>query len=85
MASPPQSDPVPDCIFCGIVAGSLPAEIIDSDEHTVTLMDINPATRGHALVIPRKHAADLIEIERRRTSATAPSPPSGSPSAWRRP
>lgn len=52
----------PDCIFCGIVAGSLPAEIIDSDEHTITLMDINPATRGHALVIPRRHAADLLEI-----------------------
>jgi histidine triad (HIT) family protein len=62
MATPPESGPAPDCIFCGIVAGSLPAEIIDSDEHTVTLMDINPATRGHALVIPRKHTADLIEI-----------------------
>ena len=53
----------PDCIFCAIVAGDLPAEIIDSDEHTVTLMDINPATRGHALVIPRKHAADLLDID----------------------
>jgi histidine triad (HIT) family protein len=53
----------PDCIFCGIVAGEMPAEIIDSDDHTVTLMDINPATRGHALVIPRKHTADLLEID----------------------
>ena len=53
----------PDCIFCGIVAGDLPAEIIDSDEHTLTLMDINPATRGHALVIPREHSADLLEID----------------------
>ena len=51
-----------DCIFCGIVAGDLPAEILDSDEHTVAFMDINPATRGHALVIPRKHATDLLEI-----------------------
>jgi histidine triad (HIT) family protein len=51
-----------DCIFCAIAAGDGPAEIIDSDEHTVAFMDINPATRGHALVIPRTHSADLIEI-----------------------
>jgi histidine triad (HIT) family protein len=53
---------VPDCIFCGIVAGELPAEIVDSDEHTVAFMDISPATRGHALVVPRNHSADLMEI-----------------------
>ena len=51
-----------ECIFCAIVAGELPAEIIDSDENTVAFMDINPATRGHALVIPRTHSADLLEI-----------------------
>ena len=51
-----------DCLFCGIVAGEVPAEIVDSDEHTVTFMDINPATRGHALVVPRVHSRDLLEI-----------------------
>jgi histidine triad (HIT) family protein len=51
-----------DCIFCAIVAGEAPAQIVDSDEHTVSFMDINPATPGHALVIPRTHSADLIEI-----------------------
>jgi histidine triad (HIT) family protein len=51
-----------DCVFCAIVAGDAPAEIVDSDEHTVAFMDIAPATRGHALVVPRKHSADLIEI-----------------------
>ena len=51
-----------DCIFCAIVAGEAPAEILDSDEHTVSFMDINPWTRGHALVIPRTHSADLFEI-----------------------
>jgi histidine triad (HIT) family protein len=50
------------CIFCSIAAGDGPAEIVDSDEHTVAFMDINPATRGHALVIPRAHSADLMEI-----------------------
>src|SRR3954452_11774479 len=52
----------PDCLFCGIVAGSIPSEMIDSDEGTVAFMDINPATPGHALVVPRAHSADLMEI-----------------------
>ncbi len=51
-----------DCLFCGIVAGDVPGQVVDSDEHTVAFMDINPATRGHALVVPREHAVDLIEI-----------------------
>ena len=52
-----------DCIFCAIAAGDASAEIVDSDEYTVAFMDINPATRGHALVIPRAHSADLMEID----------------------
>jgi histidine triad (HIT) family protein len=59
-----------DCLFCGIVAGSIPSETIDSDEKTVAFMDINPATRGHALVVPRVHSADLIEIEDEDLTAT---------------
>jgi histidine triad (HIT) family protein len=51
-----------ECLFCGIVAGDVPGEIVDSDEHTVAFMDINPATPGHALVVPREHSADLIEV-----------------------
>ncbi|MGH2991154.1 MAG: HIT family protein [Solirubrobacterales bacterium] len=51
-----------DCLFCGIVAGDVPAQIVDSDEHTVAFMDINPATPGHALVVPREHAADLTDV-----------------------
>ena len=52
-----------ECIFCQIVAGELPARIVDQDERTITFMDVNPASRGHALVIPRRHARDLLEIE----------------------
>jgi len=51
-----------DCLFCGIVAGDVPAQVVDSDDHTVAFMDINPATPGHALVVPRAHSADLIEV-----------------------
>ena len=52
----------PDCIFCKIVAGELPATIVDEDDRTVSFMDINPGTRGHALVIPREHSHDLLGI-----------------------
>lgn len=52
----------PDCIFCKILAGELPAHRVDEDERTIAFMDINPWTRGHALVIPRQHARDLSEI-----------------------
>ncbi len=52
-----------DCIFCKIVAGELPATKVDEDERTVSFMDIAPATRGHALVIPRTHATDLLSID----------------------
>jgi histidine triad (HIT) family protein len=59
-----------DCLFCGIVGGSIPSETIDSDERTVAFMDISPATAGHALVVPRAHSADLLEIEANDLSAT---------------
>ena len=61
----------PDCLFCKIVAGELPATVIDEDERTLTFMDINPATRGHALVVPRAHSADLLEIDPEDLAAVA--------------
>jgi histidine triad (HIT) family protein len=51
------------CLFCKIVAGDLPATIVAEDARTVAFMDINPATRGHALVVPREHADDLHAID----------------------
>jgi histidine triad (HIT) family protein len=65
------ADSDPDCIFCKIVAGELPGTIVDEDERTISFMDINPATRGHVLVIPRKHARDLLEIEPDELQAVA--------------
>ena len=59
-----------DCIFCKILAGELPAQIVDEDERTIAFMDIAPATRGHALVIPRAHTRDLLEIGAEDLSAT---------------
>lgn len=61
----------PGCIFCKIIAGELPGQIVDHDERTVSFMDINPATRGHALVVPRRHTRDLLSIEPDELAATA--------------
>jgi len=60
-----------DCIFCQIVAGEMPAFVLEQDEHTLTFMDIAPATRGHALVIPKRHATDLWDIEPDQLAAVA--------------
>jgi len=61
----------PECIFCKIVAGELPARIVDEDERTIAFMDIAPATRGHALVIPRAHSSDLLGVDPQDLSAVA--------------
>ena len=58
-----------DCLFCKIVAGDVPATLVREDERTVAFMDINPATRGHLLVIPRAHSPNLLEIEREDLAA----------------
>ena len=55
---------MPDCLFCQIVAGSIPATVVASDDRAMAFMDINPATRGHVLVIPRAHSQDIHEIGR---------------------
>jgi histidine triad (HIT) family protein len=54
---------VPDsCIFCAIVAGQSPATVVYEDEHTLAFMDINPATPGHVLVVPKRHARDIFDV-----------------------
>lgn len=52
----------PDCLFCRIAAGEVPSTVVHDDDRTLAFMDINPATRGHALVIPRAHARDVHDI-----------------------
>jgi histidine triad (HIT) family protein len=51
-----------DCLFCKIASRDVDAEIVDEDDDTVAFMDINPWTRGHALVIPRNHSRNLYDI-----------------------
>jgi histidine triad (HIT) family protein len=60
----------PDCIFCKVIAGEIPSEVVDSDDRTVTVMDINPATRGHVVVIPRDHTENLLSVSEEDLAAT---------------
>jgi histidine triad (HIT) family protein len=48
-----------DCIFCKIIAGELPSTRVHEDDRAIAILDIFPATRGHALVIPRRHSMDI--------------------------
>ncbi len=58
-----------DCVFCSIIEGKAPAEIIYEDEATVAFMDINPANPGHTLVVPRQHVRDVFDIDEETAAA----------------
>jgi histidine triad (HIT) family protein len=53
---------MPDCVFCSILAGQLPASIVYRDQLCTAFMDIQPVTPGHLLVIPNQHAANLAQL-----------------------
>lgn len=53
-----------DCIFCKIIKKEIPSEIVYEDEKIIAFKDINPAAPIHILVIPKKHIASLIELEK---------------------
>jgi histidine triad (HIT) family protein len=50
------------CLFCGIVAGDVPAEIVRIGEHVVAFRDSNPQAPTHVLVIPREHQPDVTAL-----------------------
>ncbi len=60
----------PDCIFCKIIAGEIPSFIIFENDDSFAFMDINPANEGHALVIPKEHAADVHAVSEAAITAT---------------
>ena len=51
-----------DCLFCGIVAGSVDAHIVLDEEHVVGFLDIRPVFKGHVLLVPRQHLATLADL-----------------------
>jgi histidine triad (HIT) family protein len=53
---------VPDCLFCGIAVGDIPATIVSANSRTVAFRDINPQAPVHVLVVPRTHHTNLAEL-----------------------
>ena len=51
-----------DCIFCKIASGEIPAATIYEDDDFRVFLDLAPAAKGHALIVPKKHAANLNEL-----------------------
>jgi len=62
MTSPSTGAPATaaDCLFCAVVAGTVPSMQVHADEHAVAFLDIEPWHRGHTLVVPRRHVVDLV-------------------------
>ena len=52
-----------DCVFCDIVAGSAPASVVYEDRTAIAILDVAPINPGHVLVLPKRHAADLAELD----------------------
>jgi histidine triad (HIT) family protein len=62
--------PPDDCVFCGIVAGTVPCAKVAEDATTFAFMDIDPGSDGHLLVIPKRHSVDLFDIPAADLAAT---------------
>jgi len=52
-----------NCIFCKIIAGDIPSSVIYEDDDFKVILDISPAAKGHAIIIPKKHFANIFEVE----------------------
>ena len=60
---------MPDCIFCKIILGEIPAEKLFQDEKTIVFLDINPVNEGHCLVVPKTHVAWFHDLSREEANA----------------
>jgi len=54
---------MPDCIFCKIANKEIPAEIVYEDAHVTAVLDINPIAPGHAMLLPKKHAENILDLD----------------------
>lgn len=61
-----------NCIFCKIANGEIPSRTLYEDEDFRVILDLNPATRGHALILPRDHYRNLYEIDDNTASKVLP-------------
>ena len=51
-----------DCIFCKIANGEIPSATLYEDEEFRVILDLGPASKGHSLILPKKHAANIYEL-----------------------
>jgi histidine triad (HIT) family protein len=58
------------CVFCLVLSGDIPSERVQEDEHTLAVMDINPFTRGHAVVFPKRHVRGLYDVDEEELART---------------
>lgn len=61
-----------ECIFCKIAAGEIPAATVYEDEDFRVILDLGPATRGHALILPKEHFKDLCELDEKVAARVLP-------------
>lgn len=52
-----------DCLFCKIAGGSIPSATVYEDSNFRVFMDVNPASRGHCLIVPREHFDDIYDLD----------------------
>ncbi len=57
------TDATTACLFCRIVSGSVPAHLVHEAPGALAFLDVHPAARGHALVVPRVHAETLLDLD----------------------
>ena len=51
------------CIFCDIIDHKIPSSVVYEDDHTLAILDISQVTRGHTIVMPKKHCANILEAD----------------------
>lgn len=61
-----------DCIFCKIINGDIPSKTVHEDELFKVIMDIEPATKGHVLILPKNHFDDLYSLGEEESKALIP-------------
>ncbi len=61
-----------NCIFCKIIAGEIPSAAVYEDEDFRAILDVNPAARGHVIILPKKHAANIFELDEAEASKVFP-------------
>lgn len=60
---------IDNCIFCKIANGEIPSKTLHEDELFRVILDLNPATKGHALILPKDHASNIFDLPEKTAAA----------------